>query len=65
MEIIAGLEPTHRGPYAGAVGYFGYDGNLDTAIAIRTLLIKDGTAYVKPAAAWSRTRCRRWSIRSR
>ena len=47
MEIIAGLEPTHRGPYAGAVGYFGYDGNLDTAIAIRTLLIKDGTAYVQ------------------
>ena len=47
MEIIAELEPTHRGPYAGAVGYFGYDGNLDTAIAIRTLLIKNGTAYVQ------------------
>ena len=47
MEIIAELEPTHRGPYAGAVGYFGYDGNLDTAIAIRTMLIKDGVAYVQ------------------
>ena len=47
MEIIAELEPTHRGPYAGAVGYFGYDGNLDTAIAIRTMLIKDGTVYVQ------------------
>ena len=47
MEIIAELEPTHRGPYAGAVGYFGYDGNLDTAIAIRTMLIKDGIAHVQ------------------
>ncbi len=47
MEIIAELEPTHRGPYAGAVGYFGYDGNLDTAIAIRTMLIKNGIAHVQ------------------
>lgn len=47
MEIIAELEPTQRGPYAGAVGYFGYDGNLDTAIAIRTMLIKNGIAHVQ------------------
>jgi anthranilate synthase component 1 len=47
MEIIAELEPHRRGPYAGAVGYFDFSGNLDTAIAIRTLLIKDGIAYVQ------------------
>ncbi len=47
MEIIAELEPDKRGPYAGAVGYFDFSGNLDTAIAIRTIVIKDGTAYVQ------------------
>ena len=47
MEIIAELEPDKRGPYAGAVGYFDFSGNMDTAIAIRTILIKDGTAYVQ------------------
>jgi anthranilate synthase component I len=47
MEIIAELEPTKRGPYAGAVGYFSYSGNLDTAIAIRTLVYKDGMASVQ------------------
>jgi anthranilate synthase component 1 len=47
MEIIAGLEPDKRGPYAGAVGYFDFSGNMDTAIAIRTIVIKDGTAYVQ------------------
>ncbi len=47
MEIIAQLEPDKRGPYAGAVGYFDFSGNLDTAIAIRTIVIKDGTAYVQ------------------
>ena len=45
MEIIAELEPDKRGPYAGAVGYFDFSGNMDTAIAIRTIIIKDGTAY--------------------
>ena len=45
MEIIAGMEPDKRGPYAGAVGYFDFSGNLDTAIAIRTIVIKDGIAY--------------------
>jgi len=47
MEIIAELEPDKRGPYAGAVGYFGFSGNLDTAITIRTIVIADGTAYIQ------------------
>jgi anthranilate synthase component 1 len=47
MEIIAELEPDKRGPYAGAVGYFDFSGNLDTAIAIRTIVIKDGVAQVQ------------------
>ncbi len=50
MEIIAELEPDKRGPYAGAVGYFDFLGNTDTAIAIRTIVIKDGTAYVQAGA---------------
>jgi anthranilate synthase component 1 len=45
MEIIDELEPTKRGIYAGAVGYFSYSGNMDTCIAIRTLVIKDGKVY--------------------
>ena len=47
MEIIDEMEPTRRGPYAGAVGYIDFAGNMDTCIAIRTLLIKDGKAYVQ------------------
>jgi anthranilate synthase component 1 len=47
MEIIAELEPDKRGPYAGAVGYFDFVGNMDTAITIRTLVIKDGIAYAQ------------------
>jgi anthranilate synthase component 1 len=47
MQIIAENEPTRRGIYAGAVGYFGYSGNLDSCIAIRTILLKDGKAYVQ------------------
>jgi len=47
MEIIAELEPERRGPYAGSVGYFDFSGNMDTAIAIRTIVIKDGVAYVQ------------------
>jgi anthranilate synthase component 1 len=50
MEIIAELEPDKRGPYAGAVGYFGFSGNMDTAITIRTSIIKDGVAYVQAGA---------------
>ena len=47
MEIIAELEPDRRGVYAGAVGYFDLSGNMDTAIAIRTLVVKDGVAHVQ------------------
>ncbi len=47
MEIIAELEGERRGTYAGAVGYFSYSGNMDTAIAIRTMAVKNGTAYVQ------------------
>lgn len=47
MEIIAELEPDRRGPYAGAVGYLSFSGNLDTAITIRTIVMTEGTAYVQ------------------
>ena len=50
MEIIAELEPDRRGPYAGAVGYFDLRGNLDTAITIRTIVMKDGVAHVQVGA---------------
>jgi len=51
MEIIDELEPTKRGPYAGVVGYFDFSGNLDTAIAIRTMLVTpDGRASVQAGA---------------
>jgi anthranilate synthase component 1 len=47
MEVIAEVEGERRGVYAGAVGYFGYDGNLDTCIALRTLVLKGGVAYAQ------------------
>ena len=47
MEIISELEKDKRGPYAGAVGYFDFQGNMDTAISIRTLVIKDEIAHVQ------------------
>ena len=50
MEIIEGLEPVRRGLYGGAIGYIDFTGNLDTCIAIRTALIKDGIAYVQAGA---------------
>jgi anthranilate synthase component 1 len=52
MQIISELEQTTRGPYAGAIGYFSFNGNLDTCIAIRTALIKDGKAYVQAGGGW-------------
>ena len=65
MEIIAELEPVRRGLYGGAVGYLGFDGNMDLAIAIRTAIIKDGQVHVqasagivadsKPEAEWDET----------
>lgn len=50
MEIIDELEPVKRGVYAGAVGYLGWHGNMDTAIAIRTAVIKDARLYVQAGA---------------
>ena len=47
MEIIAELEPHQRGPYGGAVGYFTFSGNMDTAIGLRTMVVKDGVAHVQ------------------
>jgi anthranilate synthase component 1 len=65
MEIIDELEPVKRGIYAGAVGYLGFHGNMDVAIALRTAVIKDGKLHVQagggivadsqPAAEWQET----------
>ncbi len=52
MQIIAELEQTSRGPYGGCVGYFSFNGNLDTCITIRTALLKDGKAYVQAGGGW-------------
>jgi anthranilate synthase component I len=50
MEIIDGLEPHRRGLYGGAICYMDFRGNLDSCIAIRTMVLKDGTAYVQAGA---------------
>ncbi|MDH5181161.1 MAG: anthranilate synthase component I [Gammaproteobacteria bacterium] len=50
MEIIDELEPVKRGVYSGAVGYLGWSGNMDTAIAIRTAVVKDGRLYIQAGA---------------
>lgn len=50
MEIIDELEPTARGPYAGAIGYWGFANNLDTCITIRTIVMKNKTAYIQAGA---------------
>ena len=50
MEIIDDFEPTRRGPYAGAVGYFDYNNNMDTCIALRTMVIKNDKIYVQAGA---------------
>jgi anthranilate synthase component 1 len=50
MQIISELEGDQRGPYAGALGYFGFNGNLDSCIAIRTALVKDGRIYIQSGA---------------
>jgi anthranilate synthase component 1 len=50
MQIIQDLEPTARGIYSGAVGYIDYSGNLDVCIAIRTLVLKNGTAEIQAGA---------------
>jgi anthranilate synthase component 1 len=50
MEIIDAIEPTKRGPYAGAVGYFDYRGNMDTCIALRTIVVCNGKIYIQAGA---------------
>jgi anthranilate synthase component 1 len=50
MQIISELEPEGRGAYAGAIGYFGYSGGIETAITIRTAILKDGVAHVQAGA---------------
>ena len=50
MEIIDEMEPHRRGPYAGAVGYLDFAGNMDTCIALRTIVVQDGIAYVQAGA---------------
>ena len=65
MEIIDELEPHRRGPYAGAVGYVDFNGNMDTCIALRTLVVQGEKAYVQagagivadsvPASEWQET----------
>jgi anthranilate synthase component I len=73
MEIIDELEPTRRGPYAGATGYYGIDGRLDTCITLRTSLLKDGTIYFQagggvvadsvPSSEYEETRNKAGAIR--
>ena len=50
MQIISELEKTRRGCYAGAIGYFGFDGNVDSCIALRCAVLKDGKAYFQAGA---------------
>lgn len=50
MQIIEELEPTRRGPYAGAVGYFSFSGNMDTCINIRSIMIKGQRAFIQAGA---------------
>jgi len=50
MEIIDELEPSKRGVYAGAIGYFSFSGNMDMCIAIRTIVVKDGIGYIQAGA---------------
>jgi anthranilate synthase component 1 len=50
MEIIEELEGTRRGPYGGAVGYFSFDGSMDTCITIRALLMQGNTIYMQSGA---------------
>jgi len=50
MQIISELEKTRRGCYAGAIGYFGFDGNVDSCIALRCAVLKNRTAYFQAGA---------------
>jgi len=52
MQIISQIEQLQRGFYAGALGYFGYDGNMDTCIMLRTALLKNGQVYIQAGGGW-------------
>jgi anthranilate synthase component 1 len=52
MQIITQIEQLQRGFYAGALGYFGYDGNMDTCITLRTALLKNGRVYIQAGGGW-------------
>jgi anthranilate synthase component 1 len=52
MQIITQIEQLQRGFYAGALGYFGYDGNMDTCITLRTALLKNGWVYIQAGGGW-------------
>lgn len=52
MQIITGIEQLQRGFYAGALGYFGYDGNMDTCIMLRTALLKNGRVFIQAGGGW-------------
>ena len=64
MEIIEEVEPVRRGIYGGAVLYADFAGNLDSCIAIRTMLVKGKKAYVQAGPAWWRIQCRKANIRN-
>ena len=66
MQIIGELEPQKRGLYAGAIGYFGYNGNLDTCIVIRTIVMKGKKVFINCRRGdRRRLRSRRWNTRRR
>lgn len=65
MQLIADKEGTQRGSYAGALGYFSYNGNLDSCITLRTALIKAGKSTFRPGPASSPTRYQQRNIRRR
>jgi anthranilate synthase component 1 len=50
MQIVDELETVRRGPYAGAIGYLSYGGDLDTCLCIRTIVVRDGVAYLQAGA---------------
>jgi anthranilate synthase component 1 len=50
MQIISGLEKSRRGFYSGVVGYFGFDGSLDSCIALRSIVLKNDKAYLQAGA---------------
>ena len=52
MQIISEMEDQQRGFYAGALGYFGYDGNMDTCIMLRTALLKNKRVYIQAGGGW-------------